>query len=338
MKGKKGLFLILGLLVLIVVAGLVIKKDFNVTRSVSVDADAATVQTVLGDFNQFAQWNPWGKIDDAMTFEVSGEPGTVGHMYTWSSDNDSVGSGTMTIDDIGDDYISISVDFGEYTISSSHTVSSTDAGTEVTWSASGSSPYLMSFLWDPNESIGGMYESGLSDLQGMIETMEPMASEVEVSVVTLDPMTFVGYKKTVPIDDMDQAYDDAEIGMLYEKVMGVTQEVGPMSTLYYVWDEENNVTELAVAVQVPEGTEVEGYETFTTGSILAARAVHNGSYDNIGQTHEAMMGYISANNYGWDMVNPSMEVYTVGMGDTENAEEYVTEIYHAIAMPEAAEE
>lgn len=340
MKAGRIILIVIGLIIVLGAVGFFVQKDFEVTRTVTIDADQETVHAVLVDYNQFAKWNPWADMDSAMTYEVSGEPGTVGHQYSWKSEDPMVGNGVMTIQDIGDDYVSIKVSLGDgaYEVASSHTISTTDAGTEVSWYAGGSMPYLFAMFADMETTLGGTYEQGLSNLQGMIETMEPAAASVDVSVVDVEPMTFVGYRMEVPIDAMDAAYDEEKIGALYGAVMAVTQEVGSMATLYYVWDEENNVTDLAVAVQVPAGTTVEGYETFNTGSMMAAKATHNGSYDNIGMTHEAMMEFIGANEYGWDMENPSMEVYTVGMGDTENEDELVTEIYHAITMPtEAAE-
>lgn len=340
MKAGRIILIVIGLVVVLGAIGFFVQKDFDVTRSVTIDADRETVHAVLTDFNQFAEWNPWGDIDPNMTYSVEGEPGTVGHSYTWESENDSVGNGVMTMDYISDETISIKVSFsgGQYELSSGHNITTTDAGTEVTWFASGSMPYIFAMMADMDATIGAQYEQGLSRLQGMVETMEPMAEEVEVSTVTLEPMTFVGYRAEVAIDDMQSAYDEAKIGSMYEAIMMVTQEVGPMATLYYVWDEENNRTEMAVAVQVPAGTEVPGFETFETTEMMAAKATHTGTYDNIGETHEAMMGYVAENGYGWDETNPSMEVYTVGMGDTENEDDLVTEIYHAIKAPaEAAE-
>lgn len=332
----KKVLLIIGILVALVIAGFVIKTDFQTERSVTIDADKETVYAVLGDFNKFTEWNPWGKLDSNMTYTVEGEPGTEGHSYSWTSDNREVGTGTMSITYMNENTIAINVGFeGQDDVESGYTIEETDAGTMVTWWADGDVPMILGLFLDMDAMIGEKYESGLSDLQAMIETMEPEAGqEYTVEMVDLPVMTMVGYRESVAISKMDDMWTDEKIGGLMGAVGGAGVDMGPVGALYYIWDEENDMTDMAVTVSVPEGTVVEGYSTMSTPAMSTLKTVHYGGYETIEDAHMAIMAYMDANGLTYKEDAPAIELYTVPMGEGVAEEDLVTEIYHPVVKAE----
>jgi hypothetical protein len=73
-------------------------KKFETSKSISINADAASVYAMVSDFNQWPQWSPWSKRDPKMTNTIAGSAGTVGHKMDWVSESE--GSGSMTIDEV----------------------------------------------------------------------------------------------------------------------------------------------------------------------------------------------------------------------------------------------
>jgi len=73
-------------------------KKFETSKSISINADAATVYSVVSDFNKWPQWSPWQKRDSLMKNTVTGAPSTVGHKMDWISESE--GSGSLTIDEV----------------------------------------------------------------------------------------------------------------------------------------------------------------------------------------------------------------------------------------------
>src|SRR5688500_20324481 len=71
---------------------------YRVERSTVIDAPASVVFAQLDDFQSWAAWSPWEKLDPQMKKTFQGPPEGVGAGYSWQG-NKKVGSGKMTIVD-----------------------------------------------------------------------------------------------------------------------------------------------------------------------------------------------------------------------------------------------
>ena len=82
----------------------------DISRKIAKPADV--VFHACGDFKEFVKWSPWSEKDPSMSQSITGEPFTVGSIYTWKG-NRSVGSGRMTIDHIeANERIDFTLNFG----------------------------------------------------------------------------------------------------------------------------------------------------------------------------------------------------------------------------------
>lgn len=158
-----------------------IDEDVTITRSVEINKPVEQVYNVVKDFNYYKQWNAWSQMDKDASGEISGSVGEVGAKWSW--DGDTVGIGSLTIQELVPNKTIISrLEFvspmaGEAddlwnfeVIDSSHT--------KITWSYAGSaSSYFMRYMNPMMEGmLGPQLEIGLSNLKNLVETLEPDTS------------------------------------------------------------------------------------------------------------------------------------------------------------------
>jgi uncharacterized protein YndB with AHSA1/START domain len=169
---KKILLSIVGLLVILVGVAYLLPRNVKVERSATISAPADRVFALVSDFGAFNKWSPWFGIDPNTKYEITGQPGTVGHSMKWSSDHKDVGSGTQSIVEVrAGELVRTSLDFGDMgTALAEFRLSGKGDTTEVTWtleSDMGNNPIgrwmgLMMDKW-----IGADYEKGLAALAGV---------------------------------------------------------------------------------------------------------------------------------------------------------------------------
>jgi hypothetical protein len=170
--------ILLGLLVLVftVMAYATTKPDsFTVERKASINASPEKVFANINDFHAWEAWSPWAKLDPAMKTTISGPPSGTGAVYEWSGNSD-VGSGRMEITgSTPSSNVTIKLDFNEPFESHNTTTFNlvpAGAGTDVTWTMTGPSPYMskvMSVFMSMDRMIGGDFEKGLSQLKAVAE-------------------------------------------------------------------------------------------------------------------------------------------------------------------------
>lgn len=174
MKVLRALLLVMvGVIVVIGIVGLFLPRTSHVERSVSIAASAAEIYTVVSDLRRFNDWSPWADLDPEAQYEYSGSG--VGSKVSWSSEDPSVGSGTMTITALTpDERVDMEIDFGEPVPSSSYIALVPDAGnTTVTWAFDttfGFNPFYRYFGLLLDTMVGNSYEQGLGKLKRLMES------------------------------------------------------------------------------------------------------------------------------------------------------------------------
>jgi hypothetical protein len=85
--------------VIVVLCGVIAMQPsaYAVQRSTTINAPAATVFAHVNDFHKWEAWSPWAKLDPAMKTEYKGSAEGQGSIYHWTSADDNVGEGEMTI-------------------------------------------------------------------------------------------------------------------------------------------------------------------------------------------------------------------------------------------------
>ncbi len=147
---------------------------FRLERSIRIAAPILQVAEQIDDFRQWQQWSPWEQIDPSLQRKFSGADAGVGAVYEWSSTG-KAGTGRMEIIEMrtGSEggLITIKLDFLK-PFKASNTaeflMTPTDAGTDLTWSMFGPSPFpskLMGVFIDFDKMVGKDFEAGLASLK-----------------------------------------------------------------------------------------------------------------------------------------------------------------------------
>lgn len=294
MKALKIVGMIVGVLVILFITGMYIKSDMNITRSVTIDAPKGLVLSQIADLNAFAEWNPWNKLDSNMTKEITGEPGTIGHKYVWTSDK--AGNGYMQIEDIDEDKVVYHLVFQEdedMASTTTFTVSQAEAGVLVDWNMSGKVPMLMSFMMDG--MVGASFEEGLTDFQSRILSMNA-APSFEIVEIDFPEHHYLMHRETIGMEAMGDFFSQ-HYGSMYGALAAAGTEMTSMPTaLYWTWDMENNSTDLAAAIGIADPNFVlEGYEVYTVPACKMLKIDYFGAYEGVGAAHMAMEEYLIAN-------------------------------------------
>jgi uncharacterized protein YndB with AHSA1/START domain len=149
--------------------------EFRVTRRTTIAAPAPAVFAQVNDFHKWEAWNPWARIDPAMTRTYEGAPAGSGAVYTWAGNNE-VGAGRMTlIESRPNDLIRVRLDFLKPFRSTSiaeFTFKPEGDHTVVTWSMSGRNNFItkaVHLVMDMDKMIGGNFEKGLASMKAAVE-------------------------------------------------------------------------------------------------------------------------------------------------------------------------
>ena len=131
---KKFLYVIIALLLFYLVLAMVGPKEIKVERSILISKPNSMVTAKLGDFKFFHdEWSPWSEKDPNMKNTYTGNPGEVGHLYSWEGNKD-VGKGEMELKAFNGDSIIERLYFdGMGDSKVYYIVKNKDASTELTW-------------------------------------------------------------------------------------------------------------------------------------------------------------------------------------------------------------
>ena len=89
MKVLKIIGIVLVVLVaIVVILGLVAPKDYQVDRSLTIDAQKELVFRHVQYWRNWAGWSPWAERDSTLQVAVEGADGSEGAMYKWTGDKE----------------------------------------------------------------------------------------------------------------------------------------------------------------------------------------------------------------------------------------------------------
>ena len=328
------LYIVLALVLVVAAAIFMIPTEYNVERSTTVNAPKKLVMQQVGRFENFAKWNPWGKLDPNMTKTITGTDGEVGAKYSWEG-NDDVGKGSMEITFITDSRVDEKLVFltpYESEASTYITLEEVDGGTKVTWGMQGSNPRPMNLMVPMMDGfIGKDYEAGLAELKKMTEAIASNDTfrGLKVEKVELSPRTYIGRKDTVKWADM-QGFMASSFGAAYgELTKKKTPMAGAPSSIYFVWDEANEQTVMAATIPVEGEYTLKGFEAFPAGG-SGYKIAYYGAYEGSGEAHYAMDDYFTAK--GLEMTEDIMviEEYVTDPTTEADTSKWLTNVYYIL--------
>jgi len=339
MKALKMVGIILAAFIgLILIVGLIAPKNFDLERSVVIEAPPEQVFPHIRYFAKQDAWYPWKKYDPNMVTTVEGTDGEIGAVYAWSG-NEDVGKGQQTITALEENK-SMETDLQfiepfESNADAYFNLSEVPEGTEVRWGFKSEMPFpfnIMGLFMDMEESVGKDYESGLAALKEIVENEAPMSSMVrgyEIQTTTLPATRYAAWRKTVSFDEMQQFFNSG-MPQLAEAVSAKGDITGPVAGLYYMWDEANEQAEMALAVPVGKDMQLESpYSMIEIPATKALMVDYYGAYENSGEAHYALDDYVKA--HGIKLAElPVLEVYVTDPAEETDSSKWLTKIYYPI--------
>jgi effector-binding domain-containing protein len=332
------LFAVLGLLAIVLIAGLIIPKETIVERSTDIEAPVSMVYESVNSLQDWQKWSPWEERDPDQQSEFSGEPGAIGSSYYWNG-NDDVGEGTMTITEVEEgSSVSVNLEFvrpwpGEADAKIA-LAPNEDGSTKATWYFSSVSPYpynVMNLFMNMDDMLGPDYEKGLGYLKNMVEGQikgMPFGGH-EVKVVNIEARHYLGVRETVAFADMDAFY-----GRVMPQVAAAMGQMGKMDdatsgSAYYTWDMENEQTDVFAGMfHADELTASEGLATYSVPAGKAAMIKYYGDYSGLGNAHGAIDSFFQAT--GLTPGEVALEDYVIGPGTETDTSKWFTRIIYPI--------
>lgn len=278
------------LVVLVLAAGIIAPKKFDINRSIVINASAETVFTNVSHFSAFNQWNPWSRLDSAMIVNEEGTDGTVGAKHSWKGNN-KVGEGSMTITKIEPGKsVEWALDFikpFEGHNQAYLNMETTEGGQKVTWGMKGSMPFPMNamMLFMNMDKEGGKdYEEGLANLKAMCEA----APKYEVTEVDWTEKNCLAFRAVVGFADMPKFFGE-HYGKMYEAISKAGAKPSIPLAVFYKYDEKAMNADVAAAIPF-EGKKVlaKGYSNLNLPSSKAYLINYFGDYQKMKPAYVAM--------------------------------------------------
>lgn len=170
-------YIVLGLVALVLLTALFVKKEYSVERDISLNKPKEVVYDYVKYLKNQNNFSVWSKIDPGMKQEFRGTDGTVGFVSAWESKNKQAGKGEQEIIRIAEgEKIDYEIRFLEPMKSTDNAYITfkavNDTVTNVKWGFFGKIKYpmnLMLLFMDMDKMLGKDLEGGLSNLKGILE-------------------------------------------------------------------------------------------------------------------------------------------------------------------------
>ncbi len=155
------------------VAGLFLPDSAHVERSVSINAPPSKVFPLLNNMRRFNEWSPWAGLDEEAVYQYSGPDSGAGAAMSWSSEDPSLGNGSMKITASSPQRIDTYLDFGDQGDANAYyIITESGAGTTVVWGFDTEfrGNIIQRYFGLVMDSlVGGSYEEGLNKLKLVAE-------------------------------------------------------------------------------------------------------------------------------------------------------------------------
>jgi len=164
-------------LAVIAVIGLVLPTEYEIEKSIEIDATPEAIHAFVGDLEQWESWAPWYEADPTIKVTMGEKTTGVGASQSWTAE-DGDGELTFTESDaktgIGYDMAFIMGETRAPSVSAMK-YKTANGKTTVTWTMNGDAdafapPVIGGYMTALMKGqIGGMFDQGLENLKTKVE-------------------------------------------------------------------------------------------------------------------------------------------------------------------------
>ncbi len=298
MKALKIVGIILvALVVLIILLGIIAPKKYSVERSVIINSPRHLVFAYASYWRNWQTWTPWTELDPAVKVTIEGVDGEKGASYKWIGDK--TGTGEMLNTGVKEDEeIGYHLHFIEPMESKADgyiRLTENNGGTKVSWSMYGEDPFpwniLMLFM-SMDKMIGTDFEKGLEKLKELSEKEYAEVRQYQIRIEDFTAKDYVLIRQEVKFaaikDFFTQAYATIGKALSEKKLKPAGGPVG----LYFTYDEQNQLTDMAAAVAVKGKVESEEISMFSIPAGKTYVIDYYGPYEKSANAYKALDLYL----------------------------------------------
>ena len=170
------LYIILGIIAFLLLAGLVIKKELGVVKEIVINKPTEEVFNYIKYLKNQDNFSKWASMDADMKKEYQGTDGTVGFVSKWAG-NKKVGQGEQEITGI-EEGKKVNFDlrfikpFKSFSKAFMTTEAVTENSTKVTWGFDTTMNYplnVMKLFMNMEKAVGNDFSTGLTNLKKLLE-------------------------------------------------------------------------------------------------------------------------------------------------------------------------
>ncbi len=341
MKVLKAILLgLLALVVLFILVSFMLPSPAPVERSTTINSSAEIVFQQVYNLQNWEKWSARAAKDSSMKVIYGDKVEGEGSSYSWKGEIAGTGNLKIVKSDPGKS-LNTELDFGFMGRGEGlWTFEESDGKTKVTWamkSLPGASPlaniigrYFLAFE-DLDPLVGPDFEEGLAGIKKLCENMDNSSFE-KVEVLGTSYYTF---RDKVKMSDIQQFYEEN-----YPKVMQKIAEdqlemTGMPRGIYYSWDEESQISDMAAAIPVSPIAELGKANKKVNIGIGEADVYDNflvynyyGDYMNLEPAHVGL-GKACKSTFDKDP-DVVMEEYVTDPGTEPDTSKWLTRIYYVI--------
>ena len=321
--------------ILLVIYTIKFDKDFSVSASEEFAVEPEKAFDAVTDFVSWKDWSPWLMHDPdnvQLTYSESPAPNEVNGFYSWKSDK--LGEGTLTHKEFKKpSFINQELKFvkpWKSVAQTTWTFEKVGEKTKVTWSMSSSLPFHFRWLKPlMMRAIPNDYHTGLLMLH---QILNPDATKWKMKfneIVEQPKFECIGNMYSGPIN---QAMKD-QLAKDFSTYKQFKQDGKPHTYINACTKMKmfKDFIELKYGIApAPEGEAKEGYIKFEVPGGKFMKSTYWGGYEHIGLAWHQAGSNMRMNKAKFDKSRYPYEVNIFGPDQSENQDEYVTEIYFPI--------
>jgi len=325
--------LIVILIIAVVVLGLIAPKDYKVERSQNINAPKELVFSHVKYWNNWQAWSPWGEKDKTMKVTVSGTDGEKGSVYKWTGDPKNTGKGEMKNTGVIEDAeIKYHLHFLEPWDSESEgyvKVTGTGNQCKVAWGFHGKSPFpmnIMNLFMSMEKMVGPDFSKGLKLLKAICEKEAEPLLKYNVQQVDFTEKTYAFIRKEVEFTGIKEFFETSFSTITEAMKKNKLEFAGAPCGLYYVWDDENQKSDMAAAVPIKGELKSFDIGTITLPQSTAYSVDYFGPYEQSEMAHNALNLYLKIKKMEYKP--PIIEEYITDPSQEPDPEKWHTKLYY----------
>jgi len=328
---------LLGLILLIVIAGFILPSKVETERSLLIKASPEVLFEQVSVLPNWEKWSPWKEMDPESKMTYSTPNSGLGAFYTW--EGPETGKGKLTLTEVVPySRIGTRLEFdGQGNSTAAYLFEpQPDGQVNVRWTFStdmGGNPFMRVFGVIMKSMLNDQFERSLQNLKKVAEAA-PMPvkqnwkGRVEAAtVVDLPAQHYFAVHDTASV-----ATISAKLGQAYGKIMEVAaqQKLEPSGAPFAIYYSQSNTQfDFDAALPIAKAGKADGLVMAAQRS--AGKAVCVAFYGDYSQTplaHETADAYIR--NNGITISGPPFEEYVSDPGLEKDTAQWLTKVYYPI--------